>query len=156
MGKINNIFSFRWMWRRNFYFSFIRILVILDKLSLFPKHVRVASIVDIQVPMMSIDAACVFAFSLQHDTFYDGKAGVHRRADHEPLRQGLPHLTDPTSHQLCVLLPLENLLWAKLRDYAISRVNTCSRVSGTWNPRSSTYKPIERQASTSRLPEPHL
>ncbi len=25
---------------------------------------------------------------------------------------------------LCVLLPLENLLWAKLRDYAISRVNT--------------------------------
>jgi hypothetical protein len=24
---------------------------------------------------------------------------------------------------LCVLLPLENLLWAKLRDYAISRVN---------------------------------
>ena len=25
--------------------------------------------------------------------------------------------------KLCVLLPLENLLWAKLRDYAISRVN---------------------------------
>ncbi len=25
--------------------------------------------------------------------------------------------------ELCVLLPLENLLWAKLRDYAISRVN---------------------------------
>ena len=24
---------------------------------------------------------------------------------------------------VCVLLPLENLLWAKLRDYAISRVN---------------------------------
>jgi hypothetical protein len=24
---------------------------------------------------------------------------------------------------LCVLLPLENLLWAMLRDYAISRVN---------------------------------
>jgi hypothetical protein len=26
-------------------------------------------------------------------------------------------------HSLCVLLPLENLLWVKLRDYAISRVN---------------------------------
>jgi hypothetical protein len=24
---------------------------------------------------------------------------------------------------LCVLLPLENLLWVKLRDYAVSRVN---------------------------------
>ena len=28
---------------------------------------------------------------------------------------------------LCVLLPLENLLWAKLRDYAISRVKPNSR-----------------------------
>ena len=28
---------------------------------------------------------------------------------------------------VCVLLPLENLLWAKLRDYAISRVNPNSR-----------------------------
>ena len=55
---------------------------------------------------------------------------------------------------LCVLLPLENLLWAKLRDYAISRVNTCSRAIGTWSPRSSVYKPFARQASTSRLPEP--
>jgi hypothetical protein len=55
---------------------------------------------------------------------------------------------------LCVLLPLENLLWAKLRDYVISRVNTCSRVIGTWSPRSSTYRPFAWQASTSRLPEP--
>jgi hypothetical protein len=86
VGKINNIFSFMRMRRRNFYFSFIRILVILDKLSLFPKHVCVVSILDIQVPMMSIDAAYAFAFSLQHNTFYGGKAGGHRRADHEPLR----------------------------------------------------------------------
>jgi hypothetical protein len=27
------------------------------------------------------------------------------------------------THVLCVLLPLENLLWVKLRDYAVSRVN---------------------------------
>ena len=55
---------------------------------------------------------------------------------------------------LCVLLPLENLLWAKLRDYAISRVNTCSRAIGTWSPRSSAYRPFACQASTSRPPEP--
>jgi hypothetical protein len=59
---------------------------------------------------------------------------------------------DVSGQPLCVLFPLENLLWAKLRDYAISRVNTCSRTIGTWNPRSSEYKPFVRQASTSRLP----
>jgi hypothetical protein len=29
----------------------------------------------------------------------------------------------PGCNTVCVLLPLENLLWVKLRDYAISRVN---------------------------------
>jgi hypothetical protein len=33
-------------------------------------------------------------------------------------------------------------------------VTGCSRVIGTWSPRSSTYRPFARQASTSRLPEP--
>ena len=28
---------------------------------------------------------------------------------------------------MCVLLPLKNLLWAKLRDYAISRVKPIPR-----------------------------
>ncbi len=31
--------------------------------------------------------------------------------------------TNGTYFFLCVLLPLENLLWAKLQDYAVSRVN---------------------------------
>ncbi len=33
------------------------------------------------------------------------------------------------SIMLCVLLPLENLLWAKLRDYEISRVNPNPRLA---------------------------
>ncbi len=37
---------------------------------------------------------------------------------------------------LCVLLPLENLLWAKLRDYAISRVNP--------NPRQAFLMRVEK------------
>ena len=36
---------------------------------------------------------------------------------------GLLDFFGPAAQALCVLLPLENLLWAKLRDYAISRVN---------------------------------
>ncbi len=33
------------------------------------------------------------------------------------------HESPTVPFQVCVLLPLENLLWVKLRDYAISRVN---------------------------------
>ena len=79
-GKIINIFSFIRMRRRNFYFFFIRILVVLDKSSfspLLPNHVRVASILDIQVPMLSIDAARAFAFSLGSEGLTSDRLELH-------------------------------------------------------------------------------
>jgi hypothetical protein len=69
-------------------------------------------------------------------------------------RMQMTNLVNRLAGCLCALLPLENLLWVKLRDYAISRVNTWSRAIGTWSPRSSVYRPFVCQAWTSRLPEP--
>ena len=43
-------------------------------------------------------------------------------------------------------------MWVKLRDYTISRVNTCSRTIGTWIPRSSVYKDV--CASNVDIPTP--
>ena len=55
---------------------------------------------------------------------------------------------------LCVLLPLENLLWAKLRDYTISRVNHAPGTSVLGVPDPRRTETFARQVSTSRLPEP--
>jgi hypothetical protein len=42
-------------------------------------------------------------------------------------RLGAASLPPPSTPVVCVLLPLKNLLWAKLRDYVISRVKPIPR-----------------------------
>jgi hypothetical protein len=65
-GKNNQYFSFMWKRRRNFYFFFIRISIVLDKSSFlpFPQTCEHSVLLgSSRFPMLSVDVACAFAFS---------------------------------------------------------------------------------------------
>jgi hypothetical protein len=83
VGKIIDIFSFMRMRRRNVYFFFIKISVVVwIKISfspLFFKHVCIDNIVSSWVhPILSVDVVCVFAFSL-HSALAKLAAGIFHR-----------------------------------------------------------------------------
>jgi hypothetical protein len=75
--KIINIFSFMWMRRRNFYFFFIRISVVVSINSFFFlfKHVRIAPCWV--HPILSVEADCAFAFSLGREGLKSDRLELH-------------------------------------------------------------------------------